>query len=119
MKVEKSEKILIGISLILTSFIILYNLFYVPHIPNLDITKKEINFQNKDEENKIIPDYLININSASHEMLTMIPGVGSVTAKKIIEYREENGGFEDIKELMNISGIGKKKFKKMRDYVKI
>ena len=59
----------------------------------------------------------ISINNASLEELQKIPGVGPVTAQKIVEYRENAGGFSSVDELLNISGIGEKTYKKIQDYV--
>ena len=59
----------------------------------------------------------ININSAKIEEFKKIPGVGESIAERIIEYRETNGGFSSISEIMNVSGIGQKKFDAMKDYI--
>ena len=68
--------------------------------------------------NKLDPDNgKISINNASLEELQKIPGVGPVTAQKIVEYRENAGGFSSVDELLNISGIGEKTYKKIQDYV--
>ena len=118
MELNKSEKILFSIFLLLSSLIIIYNVFYIPTLPNANIIKKEIVIQdNESEDNKILG--AININSAKIDDLKKIPGVGEATAKKIIEYREQNGGFLSKEEIMNVSGIGKKKFENMKDYIKI
>ena len=63
-------------------------------------------------------DGRININSATLQQLTLLPGVGEVTAQKIIDYRTENGEFKTIEEIMNINGIGEKKFEQMKPYIK-
>lgn len=65
------------------------------------------------------PGGLISINSASAAQLEEIPGIGPVTAKKIIEYRQTHGGFKSIDELMQVKGIGPKKLENMRPYVKL
>ncbi len=62
---------------------------------------------------------LVDINHATSEELQSIKGIGPSTAEKIIAYREENGGFDRIEELMNVSGIGEKTFKKMKDFVTV
>ena len=66
-----------------------------------------------------IPDVLpvININTADKDELTVIPGIGEVTAQRIIDYRETNGKFTDISDIMNIRGIGEKKFNEIKDYI--
>ena len=61
----------------------------------------------------------INVNTADADLLQEIPGVGPVTAEKIIAYRTENGNFSSVEELMEISGIGEKTFAEMKDYVTV
>jgi len=58
----------------------------------------------------------ICINSADKEQLMKVPGVGDVTAQKIIDYREKNGGFKSIDELKKIDRIGDKTYNKIKDY---
>ena len=62
---------------------------------------------------------LININTAGSAELQEIPGVGPVTADKIIEYRSSHGKFTSIDDLVNISGIGTKTLEKMKGYITI
>lgn len=87
---------------------------------NLNLARKL-----KDEEKIVIKSYLdknndedakININTATKDMLTSIPGVGSKMADKIIKYRQEHP-FNSVDELLNISGIGKKKFEEIKLYI--
>ena len=59
----------------------------------------------------------ININLAYASDLELLPGIGKVTAERIIEYREGNNGFRNIEELMNVKGIGQKKFDRIKDYI--
>lgn len=61
----------------------------------------------------------ININSASETELQEITGIGPSKASAIVQYREEQGPFSAIEDLMNISGIGEKTFEKMKDQVTI
>lgn len=60
---------------------------------------------------------LININTASREELMLLNGIGEVTADSIITYRNDSGGFNNIEELMNVSGIGQAKFDAVKDNV--
>ncbi|MBQ9384534.1 MAG: helix-hairpin-helix domain-containing protein [Ruminiclostridium sp.] len=61
----------------------------------------------------------ININTATAGELCRVSGIGEVTAGKIIEYREKNGGFISLDELLNIGGIGSKTLEKIRPYLKV
>lgn len=59
----------------------------------------------------------ININTANKEALMSIPGVGESKASKIIEFRENNGGFKTTEDIMLISGIKKGLYDKIKDYI--
>jgi len=58
----------------------------------------------------------VNLNAASLEQLQIAPGIGPAKAQKIIDYREEYGGFSCVEELTEISGIGEKTLAKIKDY---
>ncbi len=62
---------------------------------------------------------LININSASADQLKTLPGIGDSTASKIVKYREDNGKFASIEDIMKVSGIKEKLFSKIRDYITV
>ena len=61
----------------------------------------------------------ININSAAKDELMQLPGVGEKTALLIIDYRESNAAFKTIEDIMEVKGIGPKKFEKMKKYLKV
>ncbi len=61
--------------------------------------------------------YIVNINLADSTQLQLIPGVGPVTASKIIEYRETYGSFKTTADIKNISGIGDKTYENLKDYI--
>ena len=60
---------------------------------------------------------LISINSCSKEELMKLPGIGPVIAERIIEYRNKYGLFETIEEIKNVSGIGDKKYEKIKELI--
>lgn len=59
----------------------------------------------------------LDLNAADAWMLTAIPGVGEQTAQRIVDYREEHGGFCSVEELVNVEGIGPKKAESIWPYV--
>jgi len=75
--------------------------------------------QDKSPDAKAAPAQVVNINTAPAEQLERLPGVGPTTAARIVEYRQKNGGFKKIEELMNVRGIGEKAFLKMKSQLTV
>ena len=97
---------------------------------NADLSRVNLASIVNDEQKVVIPDKIvqteeneedtiININTASKEKLMKLDGVGEGTAKKIIQYRQENGYFNTIEELKNVPGIGESKFNRLKDAITI
>lgn len=61
----------------------------------------------------------VNLNTATAAQLEALPGIGARTAALIVEYRQKNGGFKKIEELMNVKGVGEKSFLKLKPLVTI
>ncbi len=59
----------------------------------------------------------IDLNTATGSQLDSLPGIGPVIAERILELREKSGPFKRIEDLMNIRGIGEKKFLKLKDLI--
>lgn len=84
--------------------------------------KEEIEDNPSIEENNNISNDsngLISINNGSIEELLSLPGIGESKAKAIIKYREENGLFNKIEDILNVSGIGNSLFEKIKDFITI
>ncbi len=61
----------------------------------------------------------ININTATQTELETLPGIGPSTAANIINYRKENGKFNNIEDLKKVSGIGDSKYNKIKEMIKV
>lgn len=59
----------------------------------------------------------VNINSASAQQLSALPGVGEKLAARIVEYRQKSGGFKSVQELMNVKGVGEKNFARLQPHL--
>jgi len=66
---------------------------------------------------KALPGKKININTASIDEFSLIPGIGKAIAERIVKYREKHKHFNKIEELMNVKGIGKAKFSNMKEVI--
>ncbi|MGH7287255.1 MAG: ComEA family DNA-binding protein [Myxococcota bacterium] len=60
---------------------------------------------------------VVNVNTASAEQLTLLPGVGEARAREIVAARTKQGGFKRIEDLLAIKGIGEASLAKLRPYV--
>lgn len=72
---------------------------------------KQNNFSGLTQDN-------LNINTATKSELVELPGVGEAIAERILKYRNEKKGFKNKEDLMKVQGIGKKKFEKIKEYIK-
>lgn len=61
----------------------------------------------------------VNINTAAQSELESLPGIGPAYARRIVEYRKENGAFTSIEELKKIKGIAQKRLDKLKPFVKL
>lgn len=59
----------------------------------------------------------VNVNTATLEELTTLPGIGDTRARAIIDYREQNGAFGNIEDIMQVTGIKEKSFSKIKDSI--
>ena len=80
-----------------------------------DINNSENN--NKDDSNS--DEIMVSINKGTLDELTKLTGIGESKAKAIIEYREKNGEFKNLEDIMNVSGIGEAAYSKIKDNIKL
>lgn len=62
---------------------------------------------------------VVNINEADLEQLTLLPRIGETVGQRIVDYRDENGGFQDVEELLLVQGIGDKTFELLEPHVAV
>ncbi|GMA09469.1 putative competence protein [Tetragenococcus halophilus subsp. flandriensis] len=87
------------------------------YIPNKEEAEEmEVDGDKQEGDNN---EDMIDINAADINELQEISGVGPAKAQAIVDYREENGAFESVDELNEISGFGEKTVEKLRDSIKI
>lgn len=79
-------------------------------------TVKEVRQSKKDI---VLAPTSIVLNQASRQDLEKLPGIGEVTSQRIVEYRSSRGKFRSLDELMNVDGIGPKKYERMRPYLRL
>ena len=61
------------------------------------------------------PGEKVNINTAGVDELVGLPGIGKAYAERIVEYRQKNGPFKKVEDILNVRGIGEKTFERIRD----
>ena len=61
----------------------------------------------------------LDLNTATLQQLTLLPGIGETLAQRILDYRTEHNGFTTVEELKQVSGIGDKKYAEIFPYVKV
>ena len=106
MKITRFEKALLLATLL---FILAYGLFFAYiAAPNV-----------RSGAPQSAHPYLVDINTAGVEEFVEIEGIGGTIARRIVDYREQNGDFENVEELCNVSGIGNVTLDKIRDYITV
>ena len=61
----------------------------------------------------------VNLNTATQAQLEALPGIGPSAAQRILEFRQKNGSFKKIEDLMNVKGIGEKSFLKLKPLITV
>lgn len=62
---------------------------------------------------------VVNLNTATAAQIALLPGIGPKTADLVVQYRQKNGPFKKIEEIMNVRGIGEKSFLRIKDRLSV
>lgn len=137
MKILKRPEILMtALGLVFVALIICFHIFYTPQPSGIQLTAAQditeivtettaAAAKNQTEETKLSQNTtqpienaensgIININTATQAQLETLSGIGPVIAQRIIAYREQNGRFAQIEDIMLVKGIGQAKFEKVK-----
>lgn len=90
-----------------------------PEIKNDACLNQENTLKDSSENHENNINKKININSATLEELLTLSGIGESKAQAIIQYRKENGSFEKIEDIMNVTGIGEALYEKIKNNITI
>lgn len=92
-------------------------MIYVPNKDEVNFSVEQI--QSNEEKQTPSSTNLININTADLNELQQLTGIGPSKAQAIISYREENGLFQRLEDLLQVTGLGEKTFEKLKNMIKI
>jgi comEA protein len=106
-------------ALVVGSGVTLYKRAHPKFAPDLILQKRENQSppQNDHPADPEMSIMKIDINRASQGQLQLLPGIGPVISKRIIEYRETHGDFQTIEEIIRVKGIGPETFQRIKDYL--
>ena len=68
---------------------------------------------------EVTPGESVCINTADLDELQVLPGIGPVLAERIVAYRQDNGAFAAIEDIMKVEGIGQSRFEAIRELISI
>ena len=119
------DNVLLGTAILLLAGVILYNVFFTePQVaepavaPSETVSAAETTTVSTTETTA--PAYTkVNINTATAEELETLSGIGPAKAQAIVAYRETNGPFSSVNDLVNVSGIGEKTLAKIIDDITV
>ena len=114
-KITKTEWILLALTSVFVCGLLILSFLDREQVGRMGIST-EIDVP----QEEILPDLSpLDLNTATEEELTQLPGIGEELARRIVVYREENGPFTTVDDLMNVSGIGEGKFEALSDRITV
>ena len=123
----RQARFIIGMALLICVLIVLSSYFTSPAVQLIlpsesaqtETSETETTSASETENTPAEQTGKININTATAEELQTLPGIGETLADRILSYRAANGAFTDIRQLMEVEGIGEKKFEAIANLITV
>lgn len=113
----KCEKFLLGLTALFLAFLLV---LFLRDRAALKAAPVTVETERAVPQESFMPDVSpLDVNSASAEELTGLPGIGEVLAQRIVDYRSANGPFETVEDLLSVSGIGEKKLAELEGRITV
>lgn len=113
MNKKSAPFVIIGLALLITGGILLFQALDVPPLYPVVVPATMVAETTAPNPGKV------NLNTATAEELMTLPGIGPAKAEAILQYRSEYGGFTEPSELLNVKGIGEQIFEKIVPYLTV
>ncbi len=106
-------------SIMSTITVLITTMFFLTVVQHVVGSTPPATKKNSDKHLQTVIADQININTADAQTLTTVKGIGEKKAQSIVDYREKNGSFKNVEELINIKGIGEKSLEKLKKHLKV
>jgi len=130
MKEKQPSLIAFGLILICIAFALGYLLGHGNGVTNVSVSvteaKQPVRAESAPKTEQLVPmsdapteDRPLDLNTATVEQLDLLPGIGTEYAKRIVAYRETNGRFVAKEQIMDVDGIGEKRYAEIEPLIKV
>ena len=118
-KIDRREWVLFGVMAALIVAVVIAAWWDVPELSPATVTYSTTVTEAEETPSTQAADIRISLNTATTDELMQLSGLGETMAERIVEYREAHGGFSSVEELLEIRGVGEKKFAAWAPYLTV